>query len=189
MASWKDTMIHNDIIDTLVAALQEAMIDNIAQGDVARAGIVQAGPLQGDPDPETARISVTVHENDPDAIYKPGTFAMSGEWGDEVAELECGGTVIWKRRFSVKARCLLSLTQESATEAREIASTVRSRIEACILGTSFRDILTDNGEFVSKGVISSEIKGETVQAGGPPDAFDFHVKIRFQVETTIGVQL
>jgi hypothetical protein len=180
-------MIHDLILDRLQELLQAALIDDIPVDDPARAGIVLQGPLQGNPDPDAAGISVTLHENDPDGIYKPGNTNMTGEWVDEVAEVECGASITWKRRFCVKARCLLTQGQDLAT-ARSIASTVRSRIETTLLTASFSSVLDpDTGEFVSKRVLSDAIQGEMTQAGGP-EAYDYHIKIRFQVETTRGVQ-
>jgi hypothetical protein len=181
--------IHEPIVQKVVAELQAALIDRVDPADPARAGVVMAGLLQGDPDPDQARISVTVHENDVDDFYgKEGTSAISGSWEDEVAELECGGAITWKRRFTVKARCLLVNTQEGAAVARNIASTVRKRIEKTLLSISFASIQDEDGEYVAKGVFSDALKGEMVQAGGPPDSYDYHIKVRFQVETTAGVQ-
>lgn len=180
--------IHEPIVQKVVAELQTALMDSIDPADPARAGIVMAGLLQGDPDPDQARISVTVHENDVDDYYgKEGTSAMSSSWEDEVSELECGGAITWKRRFTVKARCLLVNTQEEATEAREIASTLRKRIEKALLSISFAGVQDADGEYVAKGIFSEALKGEMVQAGGPPDSYDYHIKVRFQVETTAGV--
>ena len=42
-------------------------------------------------------------------------------------------------------------------------------------------------EYVSRGVLSENIRAQVVQAGGPPDAYDFHIKIRFEVLTTEGL--
>ena len=144
------------------------------------------GPLQGDPDPDVARISVTIHENDPDKFYGINQ-TLSGDWEDEVEETECGGAITWRRRFTVKARCLLVNTQENVTTARSIASTIRKRIETTLLQMSFRDI-QDDDEYVSRGVFSENIHSEMIQAGGP-EAYDFHIKIRFEVLTTRGVTL
>lgn len=179
-------MIHSQIADFLEETLQEALIDGVLSDDDARAGVILQGPLQGDPDPDAARISVTIHENDPDVVYKSGTSGMSDAWEDEVAEIECGGSITMKRRFTVKARCLLVDTAESLSDARRIAATVRSRIEAALINANFNGLSDESGEFVSKGVLSEGIKGEMIQAGGP-GSYDYHIKFRFQVETTKGV--
>ena len=50
------------------SSLQTALIDDIDPADNVRAGVVMAGPLQGNPIPDIARISVTVSENDPDQL-------------------------------------------------------------------------------------------------------------------------
>lgn len=177
--------IHDAIMNRVRDNLQTALIDNIAAGDPAIAGVVQLGPLQDDPD--AARISITLHENDPDQFYGTSNF-ISGDWNDEVDEIECGAAITMRRRFTVKARCLLVNTQEDLAAARSIASAVRERIEQTLLTTSFTGV-TSNGEYVSRGIFSDSIKGEQIQAGGPPDAFDFHIKIRFEVLTTKGVTL
>lgn len=180
-------MIHNDILIHVQAALQAALIDDIPDGDPTKAGVVMLGPLQGNPDPDQARISVTLHENDPDRFYgATGTSGITTEWDDEIAEVECGGSVTWNRRFTVKARCLYVLTGENLTDAREIAATVRGRIEKTLLNLSFAGVQSD-GEFVSRGVLATSMKGEMIQAGGPPDAYDYHIKVRFELQTTTGV--
>ena len=184
--------IHDAIVNHVVEQLECALINDVPADDPARAGIVIPGPLQGDPDPDQARISVSVYENDPDGFFgKAGTSANSDGWNDEVAETECGGSAIWNRRFVVKARCLLVNTGEGRASARAIASTVRSRLENCLLNLRWGDIHDDEmGEYVSRGVIAESLQSEMVQAGGPPDAYDYHLKVRFEVQTTtLGVTL
>lgn len=180
--------IQDEILDHIEYALQEALIEEIATDDNARAGNVMQGPLQGNPDPDQARISIQVFENDPDAIYKPSNSTMTSRWVDEVSLIECGGSITMRRRFSVKARCLLVNTGEGLDDARSIASDVKRRIERTLIGLDFGGISVDD-EFVSKGILSTAIKSETIQAGGPPDAYDYHIKVRFELETTQGVQL
>ena len=80
--------------------------------DPTQAGAVQIGPLQGNPDPDVARISVEIYENDPDRIEGIPSGSRS-TWEDEVEEIECGGAITWLRRFSVKARCLFVNTRET----------------------------------------------------------------------------
>lgn len=173
------------IIDEVVDQLQDALIDSIPTDDTARAGIVTQGALQGDPDPDTARIAVLVYENDPDRVYgKTGTGAMSMPWEDRVSIVECGGAVTWDRTFTVKARCLLVNTGEDKFEARNIASTVRKRIERAILKLDLTNV-ADDDEYVSQGIKQREVYGEMIQGGGPPDAYDYHIKVRFKVQTTI----
>lgn len=180
-------MIHDVVLNYIRDELQEALIDSIPTDDPARAGVVMLGPLQGDPSPDDARIIVTLHENDPDRYYGDKTMGPP-VWADEVAYTECGGSVTWKRRFAIKARCLLANTQESLAETREIASTVRNRIETTLLSISLEG-LSDDGEYVSLTSFNDALRGEMVQAGGPPDAFDYHIKILFEVHTTRGVTL
>ena len=172
--------IHNEIMKVVAASLQATMITNIPMGDVTRAGVVQLGPLQGDPDPDEARISVTIHENDPDL---GGEFKLTTEWSDDVADIECGGAVTFSRCFTARCRCLLVNTGESLAGAREIASTVRDRIEKTLLDTDFSDV-SFGSESVSRGVLSAFIKSEMLQSGGP-ESYDFHIKVRFDVLTTL----
>lgn len=179
------------ILSQVEAALQAALIDNVPAEDASRAGVVHRGFLQGNPDPDQARISVTIHENDPDRFYgKSGSGAMSGEWEDRIAETECGGAATWNRRFTVKARLLFINTGEDEGSAQSIASTLRARIERALMTLSFSGVVDeDTGEYVSRGVSSKSLYGEMVQSGGPPDAYDYFVKVRFEVQTTtLGVQ-
>jgi hypothetical protein len=175
--------IHNLIMQKLQSELQTALITNIPTDDPAIAGVVKIGPLQGDPDPDVARISVTIHENDPDKLVN----AQPSQWEDEIDETECGGSVTWRRRFTIKARCLLVLTQENEADARSIASTIRSRIEKTLFNINFSGVVDTDGEYVSQGVYGENLKGDMVQGGGPPDAYDYHVSVRFEVLTTTTV--
>ena len=150
---------------------------------------MKIGPLQGDPDPDVARISVELYFNDPDqTITGSGLGNNPDPWDDQVEDIECGAAITWKRRFTLKARCLFEGTGEDLMTAHQIASDVRSRIEKTLLLIKWDVASAD--EYVSRGVLSENIRGQVVQAGGPPDAYDFHIKIRFEVLTTesIGVR-
>jgi hypothetical protein len=174
--------IHYLVLEKIREELQTALIDNVDDEDT-RAGIVMVGPLQGDPDPDEARIAVQIFENDPDAFYGIEGSALDGAWNDEVHEVEIGQANTWIRRFSIKARCLLDLTGEDKDTARQTASTVRTRIEHLLPRINFGAISSD-GEYVSRRIVSEEIKSEMIQGGGPPDAYDFSIKIRFSIKTT-----
>lgn len=173
-------MIHEEIMNLVQSTLQDALIDSIPEDDPARAGVIVLGPLQGNPDPDEARISVSVYENDPD---RSSIFKLSDDWLDEVFEIECGGAITWYRRFTIISRCLLETSREDLVEARHIASTVRSRIEKAILRMPVSGIGNEL-EYVSRGPLSENIKGEMIQSGGPPDSYDFHIKVRFELLTT-----
>lgn len=170
--------IHDEIMEYVQGLLQDALIDNIDPSDEARAGVVKLGELQGEPEPDTARISVTVHENDPDGF----DFAGRGSWADKVDQVECGGALTWLRRFTVKARCLLESTHESLAVARRIQSTVKERIEEALLGALFVGVASYD-EYVSRGPLGEGMSVDMLQAGGPT-SYDMQVKIRFEVLTT-----
>lgn len=178
--------IHDAIMDHVVEELDEELVDFV--NDETQVGIVNQGELQGNPDPDEARISITVHENDPDASYGTGDVSgMSSAWLDEVAEIEIGGTTIWKRRFTVKCRCLFVGTQENLEEAQRFSRKVRERIEDTLINMSFSGVESPTGEYVSRTVIGDEMKSEMLQAGGPPDSYDYFIKVRFDVHSTKGV--
>ena len=153
-------------------------------GDDAVPGAIKLGPLQGDPDPDVARISVEIYENDPDQEIK-GSGISTGDrvWKDEIEEIEIGGCITWKRRFTIKVRVLLESTREDLENARRVASTVRSRVEKSVLGMRFAGVERD-GEVVVLGPLSEDLISEMLQAGGPPDAYDFFIKLKFEVLTT-----
>ena len=175
--------IHSLILNKVRDELEAALITAIPADDPTRAGVVKIGPLQGDPDPDAARISVELYYNDPDqTITGSGMGSAPEAWDDQVDEIECGAAVTWKRRFTIKARCLLESTGEDLAASHQIAAEVRSRIERALLLMKWNVSTTD--EYVSRGVLSESIRGQVVQAGGPPDAYDFHIKIRFEVLTT-----
>jgi len=187
-------LINSLILDKLVEELQDKLIDDFAAAnspDPAIAGVVFKGPLQGDPEPDTARVSITVHENDPDSFFSGEPTALSGSWSDEIAEVECGsgsGGAIWNRRFTVKGRCLLVNTKEGLDDTREIASTVKSRIERALLTIDWSDVFEEDEkhnlvEYVSRPVVARTMQSEALQGGGPPDSFDYFIKVRFDVQT------
>jgi hypothetical protein len=182
-------MIHDAVLTHLQTELAHRLITLVAEDDPARAGVVKIGPLQGDPDPDVARISVELYENDPDDEIKGSGVSTTGnEWKDSVEDIECGGSITWNRRFTIKARCLLETTQEDLAAARRIASTVRSRIEKALLQTTFSGVHSED-EYVARGPFSQDIAGEMYQSGGPPDAYDFGLKIRFSLLTTQKVEV
>jgi hypothetical protein len=190
--------IHDLILLQVQSTLQAALIDNpkavlaaaialLHHGDPvpvdpAIAGIVQIGPLQGDPTPDIARISATIHENDPDTIIGGAVTGLKSDWADEIYEVEIGNSITHYRRFSVKIRCLLVNGQEPLDQARSIASTVRERAEKALLNMSVSGI-GNSDEYASRGILSDEFEGEMLQAGGPT-AYDYHIKIRFSLLTT-----
>lgn len=167
--------IVNLIVEHVQAQLETALITNIDDSDTSKAGVVKIGPLQGEPDPDTARISVEVHHNDPEDL--------DGTWRDVVEIVEIGGVVTWVRRFTIKIRCLLESTREGLDEARPIAAVIRDRAELVLLKELFTGIATTD-EYVSRGPMATSLKSDMLQGGGPPDAFDFHIKIYFDVYTT-----
>jgi hypothetical protein len=191
--------IHNEVLDFLDAELTRTLLTEIvdipdpehagASGavikmtDPTKVGAIKIGPLQGDPEPDEARISVEIYANDPDKELKTGLFASADAWEDQVLEVEIGGCMIWERRFTIKARCLLERTREEATQARRIASTVRSRIEKTLLKANFGSVHSED-ETVIRGAFSADLNSETIQSGGPPDAFDYLIKIRFSILTS-----
>lgn len=179
-------MIHDAILEHVKSNFETDLIDNVT--DNAKVYQVRLGPVQDDPDVSEARLSVTLHENDPDGVYKPGSTNMSDAWVDQVSEIECSGSVTFVRRFTAKARVLLDTTGEGLSEARDIASKLRTRMEQSLLNMRFSGVTdAETGEYVSKRVFNHFIYGEMIQGGGP-DAYDYHIKVRFQVETTRGVQ-
>jgi len=176
------TGIHDAILTHVRAGLQKALIDDLADDDPTKVGVVSIGPIQGDPTPDDARISVMLFENDPDAIIGGAVSSLAGDWSDEVDEIEIGSAITHVRRFSVKARCLLVNTAENSDAARSIASTVRERIETTLLHMSFTGVMNDSG-YVSRDVLAEDFAGEMLQAGGP-EAYDYQIKVRFSLLTT-----
>lgn len=178
-------MIHKKIMDRVQRYLEDNMIDALQPADPSRAYLVKLGPLQGDPDPDEARIFLTIHENDPDTFVTGTVTSFEGKWQDDIDEYEIGGPAVatWNRRFTVKARLLLEQTREGEDEARELASTVRTRIEHLLPRISFSGI-SEDGEYVSEPIRT--VLGEMIGAGGPPDSYDFLIKVRFSLKTTTG---
>lgn len=180
-------MIHKAVMDYVTDRLERDLVSsagNANPDDDAIPGAIKLGPLQGEPDPDVARISIEIYENDPDQEIK-GSGISTGDrvWKDEIEEIEIGGCITWKRRFTVKVRVLLESTREDLENARRIASTVRSRVEKSVMMMRFAGVESD-GETVVMGPFSEDLISEMLQAGGPPDAYDFFIKLKFEVLTT-----
>jgi hypothetical protein len=176
-------LIHHSILLKVQEELERVLIDEIADDDDTAVGIVKLGPLDGDPEPDEARISITLHENDPDTFISGALTGMSGAWNDELEFAEIGGSNTWKRKFSIKGVFILETSQEALVDARRIASTVRTRIEQALPQIDFSGI-SSNGEYVSSGIWASDVGSEMIQGGGPPDSYAYYIKIRFAVMTT-----
>ena len=133
----------SSIQDAILAKLQSELTQKLITDidDTSKAGVIKIGELQGEPDPDVARISVTLFVNDPDQEIKNSGIGNSPEaWDDTIYETEIGGGIMWKRRFTVKCRCLFTNTKEDAATSRSIATTLKQRIEQTILGTNFGGI-------------------------------------------------
>lgn len=167
--------IVNEILEHIQAQLETDLITTPGSDDSSQATVIKLGPLQGNPDPDAARISVEVHHNDPEDI--------DGPWRDVIAIVEIGGVVTWARRFTVKIRCLLENTKEELDAARAVSAIVRDRAELTLLKELFTGVQTDD-EYVSRGPMATSLQSEMIQGGGPPDSYDFHIKIYFDVYTT-----
>jgi len=167
--------IHDAVMAKHLDLLTDALITNVEPDDDAIAGAIVLGSLQGDPmDPDEARISVEIHENDPDVT--------DHSWDDDVFEVEIGGTITWTRRFSIRARCLFETSRETLSEARVIVSTLADRIEVTLLKSLVS--ASSGNEYVSRGPQAEDMAINVIQGGGPPDSYDFLLKIRFSCLTT-----
>lgn len=174
-------MIHYRIQERVKAILEHQLITLIPTADAARVGVIKLGDLQGEPDPDIARISLTLYENDPDSFIGGAVTSTGKGWVDELFETEVGGVITMRRRFTVKGRCLLESSKEGLEAARQIASTVRQRTEDALHSINFGGI-NENGEYVSSPILV--MPGEMLQAGGPPDSYDYLIKVRYEVLTT-----
>lgn len=171
--------IHDEILKRVQTQLTADLVNAI--DDDTKATLVRLGPLDGDPDPDVARIFITLHENDPEAMIGGTVTGLNSKWSDEPDTTESSWVITTKRRFTARARCLLEQTQEGLDDARTIASTVRTRLESSLQRVSFSGI-NINGEYVSRPIV--ELHSEMLQGGGAPDSYDFHIKVRFEVLTT-----
>ena len=75
------------------------------------------------------------------------------------------------------------MTRENLQDARAVASTVRHRIEEALLDDPYSNLVSD-GEYVARGPSSDDFHAEMIQSGGPPDSYDFQIKLRFDVWTS-----
>lgn len=162
-----------DLLVLYQKALQAALIDRVGANDPLRAGIVKIGALQGEPEPDVARISVTVHPNDPDNL---------DDWLDEIIEVEMPNSAYWERRFTVKYQLLLEVTGEALLPALTLSSDLKERIEHTILGVSYAALNLPT-ERVVRGAMSTDSDSHFLQGGGPPDSYNMNGKYRFSVVT------
>ena len=162
--------------------LQKVLMDDVAVDDPARPGWVGIGELQGEPlDPDEARISVTLHENDPDDFEERDPRGIEWYSHDETDFMqEIGPTWTMIRRFTIKVRSLFDTSQESREDARRYNSMVIDKIVHEIMNVDLANI-DFNGEYVSMPYY--RIEKEIGQFGGP-DAYDFYSKVRWSLKTT-----
>lgn len=174
--------IHDAIMNHVRDNLETVLFAAYPVGHPVRPGVVKLGPLMGDPlDPEEARIVVTVYENDYD---EKDSFVWCDEpASEEYGGLEIGGGITWRRRFTVKADCYFERTRETLADARKITGALKSKLEATLLEMSFSGVSVGS-ESVSRGPVGYEFRSTVRQGGGPPDAFQFKIKIRFEVLTS-----
>ena len=145
--------------------------------------MVKLGDLQGDPDPDVARISITLHENDPDGFISGMPTGLSENWSDQVDEVEIGGVTTWKRRFTIKARCLLDASPRGAEQRpgyrldcahEDRARSAEDQLLRDPRGWGVRLPPYPDGRH----------QGRDAAVGGPPDSYDYFIKVRFEVLTT-----
>ena len=185
--------VHNAILTYLEAQLTDALIT------VPTAALAKAKPIRRSPASSrwdlfrATQIQIRpvsasrLHENDPDAITGASGYLQCRARGKtrsprSNAVVPKHGTGASRSRPAV----CWSTPARTKTPPEQIASTVRHRIEKTIQNLSFAGV-EDDGEYVSRGAVSTSTKGEMIQSGGPPDAFDYFIKIRFEVQTTTGV--
>lgn len=172
-----------EILERVRAHLQTKLIDEVDPEDPARPGYIGIGQMQGEPmDPDEARISITLHENDLDDFEEQDPRGIEWYSHDETDwDQEIGGDA-WTmiRRFSVKIRSLFDSTQESRDDARRYTSSVLTKIQQQLRKVDYAGISVD-GEYVSLPYY--RIESEMGQFGGP-DAYDFYSKVRFSLKTT-----
>jgi hypothetical protein len=171
--------IHQTVLDHIQHIMTVALISSVDPDDPTYCRVVKQGPLFDDPyDPDQARIFFEIYENDPEDFE---------QWQDRIVMVESSSVITMARRFTVKGRMLLEDTREPLLEARRIASIVKGRAETALLADDWTNIVADDGEYVSRGVLSRAFRSALKQSGGPPDSYDFKVKIQFEVWTTKGV--
>ena len=170
--------IHYAILRRIAQQLETDLVTNVPADDPTATGIVVEGPLLDEPDFENARISIQLFEND------PFNFDSSWDWVDEPVEeeIEIGGGMTWRRRFTLEARMLLVNTMEDRDAARRIASAIKARVEQSLMDTNFSGIRI-GGEYVSAPIFNKNIRSKLLQAGGP-ESWDFVLHIRFEVKTS-----
>lgn len=173
--------IHDAILSYLKTQLTLDLITNVT--GVTKAGIVKIGDLQGEPAPDDARISVTLYMNDPDSFISGSLTSVKDSWEDEVYDFEIGGAITWKRRFTLKVRFLYANSREELDEARRITTLVRDCATERLLSYNFNGVVVGT-EYAANTIANKSIHSESLQSGGPPDAYDYFVKIRFEVLTT-----
>jgi len=158
-----------DILNYFVAQLQATCIDPFPDSDPSKAGVVKLGPLQGEPEPDVARISIEVHQNDPDDLER---------WLDEVVEVEIPNAAIWSRKFTIKYQLLLDSTSEALIPALTLGSIIKERIERTIFKAKYAGVPD-----VVRGAIATKSVSQLIHGGGPPDIYNITGRFQFDVLT------
>lgn len=163
----------NEILNHIKDHIQLVMIDQETD-PVYRLGVVKRGPLNGEPEPDVARLYATLFSNDPDEPK---------EWRDEVIEQEIPCSQIWRRCYTCLWGALLEPTQESLEAASDIASYIKAKLEWSISTTKLSGLTMSDGEQVIRGCTDLGETSWMEQLGGPPDSYQFQGKIRFNILT------
>lgn len=137
-------------------ALEHYLMDEVDEDDASRASIVKIGQLQLDP--SRMKISVEVHENDPDdEVHWQHNVIEENSAADNLKpRATIGGTrAYWNRRFCLLVNIYMRGIDRE--EAGEIKGLVMARIEQMLLDHPQLDgIKDDRGEVALNCYIKRE---------------------------------
>lgn len=153
-------------IKALRSKLDEALITNIDPSDLARAGSVIIGTLQGNPIRQ--KIVVEVYENDPDDDSWEHHAATVNRNDDNPTYRDVIGNSrnFWYRRFTLKITVFLR--NDTRENAADIRGALVHRIEQVILDIpTIEGLVDDAGERALQGRIVKENGREGGAKDGP----------------------
>lgn len=174
------TSIHDIVGDYLIERLNEALIIN-SPDPILTPTDVGYGNLQDNP--AKRRISVRVHQRDPDQQSDTVTdwtdmpAHMTTEWKEWPSnEIGTSGETFWSRRFVVEILVYLTRSKEDRLDARMVHNYVASAAKTAIdcVGCVAIDRVDNFGERL---LMVKAARYQNVEGGGPPGNFNYRSKI------------
>ncbi len=171
------------IVDRIVEAIQDKLVDNTLEQDLSRVTIVKSGLLQEEKLERRIAVGVTGGDHeDPDMIDGIMSIDKFPDIGAYFPPREIGGGQGWWRRGTLQLDMYLLGEGLKENDARDAAYEALRRIIETVRGISVDMLRDDSGERAIKIYVPYHTFS---QGGGAPSSFIFRGKIYWFVATNV----